>query len=642
MTTSAKNDTLYELSYNLSNGKYTAHTKGEKALIDRAKLEKILPLVEKPARYTGGELNMVKKNPEGLIRFALAFPDVYEVGMSHLGTSILYHLLNERQDTYVERAFAPWADMQEKMQQSDIQLYTLETGTELLQMDMIGFNLSYEMCYTTVLKMLLLSKIPIWADQREEKMPLIIAGGACTYNPEPLAAFMDLFVIGEGEEVTGELLDLLKRKKQLHWDKKRFLQEASRIEGVYVPYLYEVTYREDGTVKDIVAQKSAPLPIYKRFVKDMDRAYFPMRPIVPFVNTIHDRANLEVFRGCSRGCRFCQAGFIYRPVREKKTKTLLREAKEIIQNTGYEEISLTSLSTSDYSDIENLATALLDELGAQRVSVSLPSLRVDTFDKEYAKKMQDLRKSSFTFAPEAGTQRLRDVINKNVTHEDIMRAATYAFESGCTTMKLYFMLGLPTETKEDIEGIAHLAQEIVSIFRNLPKEKRRGFLKLTVSTSCFVPKPFTPFVWCGQESIEKLQEKQRYLKSLLSGIKGVRYIYHDPYLSYLEAIFAKGDRKLAPVLAYAVEHGAMFDSWQEFFDFALYEEAFAQAGIEPSFYANREIPLEETLPFDHISCYVSKVYLQREYQRAVEAQTTHDCRDGCTGCGLMPVGGCAK
>ncbi len=611
-------------------------------MIDRTKLEEILPLVEKPARYTGGELNMVKKNPEGLLRFALAFPDVYEVGMSHLGTSILYHLLNEREDTYVERVFAPWADMQQKMQEVGLLLYTLETGTELSQMDMVGFNLSYEMCYTTVLKMLMLSNIPIWANQRGEDMPLIIAGGACTYNPEPLAEFIDLFVIGEGEEVTGELLDLLQQKKQLQWDKKRFLEEAAKIQGIYVPQLYEVNYQEDGMIATVTAQKPASLPIHKRFILDMDGAYFPLKPIVPFVNTIHDRANLEVFRGCSRGCRFCQAGFIYRPVREKKTQTLLKEAREIVKNTGYEEISLTSLSTSDYSDIENLATQLLDELGGQRVSVSLPSLRVDTFDKEYAKKMQDLRKSSFTFAPEAGTQRLRDVINKNVTHEDIMRAATYAFESGCTTMKLYFMLGLPTETKEDIEGIAKLAQEIVSIFRNLPKEKRRGFLKLTVSTSCFVPKPFTPFVWCAQDSIEELKEKQKYLKSLLSTIKGVRYIYHDPYLSYLEAVFAKGDRRLATVLAYAVEHGAMFDSWQEFFDFALYQKAFEQAGIDPSFYANREIPLEEPLPFDHISCYVSKEYLQREYQRAKEAQTTHDCRSGCTGCGLMQVGGCVK
>lgn len=611
-------------------------------MIDRTKLEEILPLVEKPARYTGGELNMVKKNPEGLLRFALAFPDVYEVGMSHLGTSILYHLLNEREDTYVERVFAPWADMQQKMQEVGLLLYTLETGTELSQMDMVGFNLSYEMCYTTVLKMLMLSNIPIWAYQRGEDMPLIIAGGACTYNPEPLAEFIDLFVIGEGEEVTGELLDLLQQKKQLQWDKKRFLEEAAKIQGIYVPQLYEVDYQEDGTIATVTAQKPASLPIHKRFIVDMDGAYFPLKPIVPFVNTIHDRANLEVFRGCSRGCRFCQAGFIYRPVREKKTQTLLKEAREIVKNTGYEEISLTSLSTSDYSDIENLATQLLDELGGQKVSVSLPSLRVDTFDKEYAKKMQDLRKSSFTFAPEAGTQRLRDVINKNVTREDIMRAATYAFESGCTTMKLYFMLGLPTETKEDIEGIAKLAQEIVSIFRNLPKEKRRGFLKLTVSTSCFVPKPFTPFVWCAQDSIEELKEKQKYLKSLLSTIKGVRYIYHDPYLSYLEAVFAKGDRRLATVLAYAVEHGAMFDSWQEFFDFALYQKAFEQAGIDPSFYANREIPLEEPLPFDHISCYVSKEYLQREYQRAKEAQTTHDCRSGCTGCGLMQVGGCVK
>ena len=604
-------------------------------MIDTVKLDQILPLVEKPGRYIGNELGCVKKSQDLPIRFLFAFPDVYEVGMSHLGSTILYHLTNEREDTYAERTYAPFPDMQEQMIKAGIPLYSLETYTEASAFDIIGFNLSYEMCYTTVLSMLDLAGIPLLAADRKDS-PIIMAGGTCTYNPEPLADFIDLFVIGEGEEVNNELLDLYAEHKRKGLDKQAFLKDASAIPGVYVPSLVEVTYHEDGTVAKIAGEN---LPVRKRFIENMDTAYYPEKLIVPNVEIVHDRVVLEIFRGCTRGCRFCQAGFIYRPVREKKLETLMAQAHRLIAASGYDEMSLSSLSSGDYSCIEELSVRLLDELKDKHVSPSLPSLRVDSFQKEYAQKMQNARKSGFTFAPEAGTQRLRDVINKNVTEEDILRGVGYAFESGASTVKLYFMIGLPTETFEDLDGMVELVGKIRDVYYKLPKEQRNGMLKINVSASSFVPKPFTPFQWEPQNDTELLHEKQRYLREKFKGMKGVRFAHHETPISFLEAVFARGDRRLGKVLLYARQAGSQFDSWQDHFNLDWYTEAFEKAGIDPKFYAYRERSLDELMPWDHIHCGVTNEFMLRELRRAKAGKTTPDCRQGCLRCGFEGVCG---
>ena len=599
-------------------------------MIDLKKLEKILPLVEKPGRYIGGEVGIARKNTDVPIRFLFAFPDIYEVGMSHLGSVILYHLTNEREDTYAERAYAPFPDMQEQMQKEGIPLFSLETHSAAREFDIIGFNLSYEMCYTTVLRMLELANIPLRARERGEEFPLIIAGGTCTYNPEPLADFIDLFIIGEGEQVNMELLDLYAAHKKAGGSREEFLKAAAGIEGIYVPSLTKVCYHEDGTVQSI---RGEHLPVRKRFLADMDSAYFPDKLIVPNIGIVHDRVTLEIFRGCTRGCRFCQAGFIYRPVREKKVPTLCAQAEKLIKSTGYEEISLSSLSSGDYSELDTLANQLFDAFEEKRVSISLPSLRVDSFQKDYAKRMQGAHKQSFTFAPEAGTQRLRDVINKNITEEEILRGVRYAFESGATTIKLYFMIGLPTETYEDLDGIADLVLKIKGVFGQVPRELRRGSLQVNVSTASFVPKPFTPFQWEAQDTRESLHQKQQYLKEKLR-MRGVKYSYHDTALSYLEAVFARGDRRLCDVLFFARQNGAQFDSWQDQFNQEAFDKAFLQAGVDPDFYACRERSLEEVLPWSHIDAYIAPGYLKRELIKAKEAAVTPDCREGCQGCGL--------
>ncbi|UZQ86118.1 TIGR03960 family B12-binding radical SAM protein [Thermoclostridium stercorarium] len=603
--------------------------------------DKILMNVEKPARYTGGEWNMVVKDPENVdVRFAFCFPDVYEVGMSHLGMKILYHVLNKRSDTYCERVFAPWADMEKIMRERGIPLFALETKDPVKEFDIVGFTLQYEMCYTNVLNMLDLAGIPLLAEERGKNHPFVIAGGPCACNPEPLADFIDFFVIGEGEEVILEIIDAYKEWKNSGSGRTEFLRMAAKIPGVYVPSFYKVTYNEDNTISGIKpVYPGIPEKVRKRIIKDIDAVDFPEDIVVPFIGTVHDRIMLEMFRGCIRGCRFCQAGFIYRPVREKSPGVLLKQAKGSIEKTGYEEISLVSLSTSDYSCLADFTEELLKLTEERKINLSLPSLRIDNFTIDLMEKAQKVRKSGLTFAPEAGTQRLRDVINKGITEEDMENSLRIAFEGGWNNVKLYFMVGLPTETEEDIAGIADLAKKAVDIYYRIPKEKRAKGLNVTVSTSCFVPKPFTPFQWFGQNTVEEFHKKQMYLKDKLSKVsRAITYNWHDARVSFLEAVFARGDRRVGRVLLRAWRNGCRFDAWNEFFKYNAWMQAFEEEGIDPAFYANRTRDYGEILPWSHIDMGVSQKFLQRECEKAYKGIVTPNCRIQCTGCGSAVFG----
>ncbi len=598
-------------------------------------LSKILKEVQKPARYIGSEYNSVHKDlAEVYIRFAFCFPDVYEVGMSHLGIKILYHLLNHEQDIYCERVFAPWTDMEEKMRENHIPLFSIETRTPVKDFDVVGFTLQYEMSYTNIINMLDLSGIPTLACDRGEDMPFVYAGGPCAYNPEPLADIMDFFMIGESEEQIIEVMNAYRTWKQSGAPKIAFLESLLSIRGIYVPRFYDVTYNEDGTIKDMIPNHpKAPKRVKKQIVRDMDSAFYPEKMIVPYMEIIHDRITLELFRGCIRGCRFCQAGMIYRPVRARSPKRLLELAEKLIESTGYEEISMSSLSTSDYPELAELTEGLLDLTVQKKINLSLPSLRIDNFSLELMQKVQKVRKSGLTFAPEAGSQRLRDVINKGVNEEDLIRSVSLAFAGGYSGVKLYFMIGLPTETDEDVKQIAHLAHKVVQAYRDTPKEKRNKGLRVTVSASSFVPKPFTPFQWAPQDDIETLRDKQHLIKDEIRD-KAISYNWHEAKLSVLEGVFARGDRRLSKVLLRAQKLGAKFDAWQECFDYDLWQEAFRQEGIDPDFYNRRERSYEEVLPWEIIDPGVTKEFLMRENEKAKRGEVTQNCRSACSGCGI--------
>ena len=596
----------------------------------------ILCKVEKPSRYVGGELNQVIKNPKDVnIRFAFCFPDVYEVGMSHLGTRILYHTINERKNTYCERVFAPWPDMETLMRKSDIKLFTLETKTPLDQFDMLGFTLQYEMSYTNVLNMLDMSGITIRASERGEDEPIIMAGGPCAYNPEPLYDIVDFFEIGEGEEMMDGVLEVYaKHKANGKVNKKEFLREISHIGGIYVPSLYDVRYNEDGTIREFTPKyEDVPAKVKKRIVNNFDKVSFPDEMIVPYTDIVHDRVVLETARGCTNGCRFCQAGMIYRPVREKTTNTLIEQARKALKATGYDEVSLASLSICDYSNIQNLISSLVLEHEADKVGIALPSIRVDAFSVDLIKEIQKVRKTGLTFAPEAGSQRMRDIINKGLTEERILEAAKSAFESGWSTIKLYFILGLPYETTEDAAGIGELAEKMADVYFGIPKDVRNKGLKITVSTSILVPKPFTPFQWAPMARPEIVDERIKAVRGAIKS-RSIVYNYHEQETSFMEAVFARGDRRTCDVLIKAFEKGAKFDGWSEYFNMEIWNEAMEECNLDSEFYVYREREYDEILPWDFIDIGVNRKYMERENEKAKKAELTKNCLEGCTGCGI--------
>ncbi len=611
------------------------------------RIDALLPLVQKPARYIGNEYNAVIKDPAQVdVRYAFLFPDVYEVGMSHLGMKILYHTLNKRPDTWCERVFTPWPDMHTLMSERGIPLFSMESRTPVKDFDFLGITLMYEMGYSNILLSLKLAGIPLLASERKiGKWPIVVCGGPCAYNPEPLAPFVDMFTLGDGENCVHQYVELYKQCKNAADPKAEFLRRAAReVDGAYIPEFYDVSYNEDGTIASVLPKEGsgAPKLVRRALVNDLSAADYPEKLIVPYGEVIHDRIMLEIFRGCTRGCRFCQAGMIYRPVRERSPERLMDLAKNLVACTGFDEISLMSLSSGDYSCLGSLAHQMVEEFMPKRVKISLPSQRIDAFLKDTLKETQKVRKTALTLAPEAGTQRLRDVINKGVTEEDLMRAVDDAFSEGWSAVKLYFMIGLPMETDEDILGIADLAAKVRARYFAVPKDKRAPGLRITVSASVFVPKPHTPFEWCAQLDAQTVRSRQRLLKSELDKIKGVEYKYHEMDVSYLEAAFSRGDRRLAGVLIRAVEKGCEFDGWTEFFKKEAWEEAFREEGLDPVQYACRERPLDEVFPWDHLDCGVTKEYLIREYKKSQRAEITPDCRKGCQGCGMKRYEGACK
>lgn len=602
--------------------------------------DKILSAVTKPTRYTGGELGSVIKNgAEVDVRFGFCFADTYEIAMSHLGLKILYHSLNEREDTYCERVFAPWSDMQDEMKKHGMRLFALESGDEVTHFDILGFTLQYELCYSTIVNMLNLAEIPVRAKDRDESYPIICGGGPCAYNAEPVADIFDFFMMGEGEELIHEVTDeYVKWKKSGKKNKRDYLQAIAEIEGVYVPSFYDVEYNSDNTVKSVTPNNShAKKTVRKRIMKDFSSAYTPETIIVPFGEVVHDRVMLEVMRGCLRGCRFCQAGYIYRPLRERSPERLLGIAENLLSCSGYDEISLSSLSTSDFGGLKELTDGLLDITTKKKIGLSLPSLRIDNFSLELMEKVQKVRKTGITFAPEAGTQRLRDVINKNITEDNVIKSADLLFRGGWTNVKLYFMIGLPTETMDDVRGIADLSQKVLDVYFAIPKEERAKNINITVSTSSFVPKPFTAFQWAAQDTRETLIEKQDELKHSIKS-KRIRYNWHDNKTSYLEGVFARGDRRLCDVIIAAAEKGCRFDAWGEHFNFDAWMQTFDELGIDPDFYTARERSYDEVLPWEHIDVGVTKKFLINENEKAKKAETTAHCREKCAGCGAASFG----